>query len=150
MKNTFLFILTAWLFLGCNSSEKKKNTSSLIQNNTLLLQDPLKESMERGGIIYTDFCMQCHMANGLGVAGTFPPLAKSNWLIEKRTESIHAVKFGQKGKIEVNGVSYNSIMVPMGLTNEEVADVLNYVMNSWGNTQKEMVTVEEVSKVTKD
>jgi len=109
----------------------------------------LNTSIERGGLIYTDFCMQCHLANGMGIPGTFPPLAKSNWLIEKRMESIHAVKFGQRGEIEVNGVLYNGLMAPMGLTDQEVADVMNYVMNSWGNTQKQMVTPDEVSKIKK-
>ena len=106
--------------------------------------------MERGALVYEDFCMQCHLANGEGVSGTFPPLAKSNWLIDKRTESIYAVKFGQQGEISVNGEIYNGIMVPMGLSDKETADVMNYIMNSWGNIQDKMVTPEEVSKVLKD
>lgn len=145
MKN-YLLIMTLVLF---SCKEKKEPTAHFTNAANPQQQDSLKESQERGGIIYTDFCMQCHMANGLGIPGTFPPLAKSNWLTEKRTESIHAVKFGQKGKIEVNGKVYNSIMAPMGLSDQEVADVLNYVMNSWGNTQKERVTPEEVSQVEK-
>jgi mono/diheme cytochrome c family protein len=105
------------------------------------------ESIERGGMLFTDFCMQCHMANGKGIEGTFPPLAGSDWLTDKRSESIHAVKYGQSGEIVVNGKTYNSVMVRMGLSDQEVADVLNYVMNSWGNSQKKMVTAEEVSKI---
>ncbi len=38
-------------------------------------------------------------------------------------------------------------MVPMGLSNEEIADVMNYVMNSWGNTQDKMVTETEVANI---
>ncbi|MCB0457042.1 MAG: cytochrome c [Flavobacteriaceae bacterium] len=150
MKSKYSLILLTYFFIACNSSEKKNIAIYLNESEAISTQDPLKESIDRGEIIYSDFCVQCHMANGLGVPATFPPLAKSNWLIEKRTESIHAVKFGQNGKIKVNGKSYNNTMAPMGLTNQEVADVLNYVMNSWGNTQKEMVTEEEVSKVLKE
>ncbi|MBX2826679.1 MAG: cytochrome c [Flavobacteriaceae bacterium] len=105
--------------------------------------------MERGGLLYSDFCMQCHLANGFGVPGSFPPLANSDWLRDKRTESIHAVKFGQKGKITVNEIPYDGYMAPMGLSDEEVADVMNYVMNSWGNSQKKMVTPQEVKAVEK-
>jgi mono/diheme cytochrome c family protein len=79
----------------------------------------------------------------------FPPLYLSNWLKDMRTESIKAVKYGQKGEIEVNGVTYNGVMVPMGLSDQEVADVMNYVMNSWGNTQNAMVTEAEVKTVEK-
>lgn len=112
-------------------------------------QTTLAQSIEKGKEIYTNFCMQCHLPTGKGVPNNFPPLAGSNWLTEKRSESIHAVKYGQRGEIVVNGVTYNGIMTPMGLSNEEVADVLNYVMNSWGNTQEKMVTKEEVATVEK-
>ena len=79
--------------------------------------------------------------------GVFPPLAKSDYLLTKRIESITAIKKGQKGEITVNGVKYNNMMAPLGLDDEEVADVMNYILNSWGNESKEMVTVEEVSKI---
>lgn len=108
--------------------------------------DPLAESIKRGEEIYQDFCINCHMQEGEGVPGAFPPLAASDYLLEKRTESIYAVKYGQKGEITVNGETYNNIMAPLYLTDEEVADVMNFVLNSWGN-KGEMVTVQEVEAV---
>lgn len=108
--------------------------------------DPLAESIKRGEEIYQDFCINCHMQEGEGVPGAFPPLAGSDYLLEKRTESIYAVKYGQKGEITVNGETYNNIMAPLYLTDEEVADVMNFVLNSWGN-KGEMVTVQEVEAV---
>ncbi|UPQ79541.1 cytochrome c [Flavobacterium azooxidireducens] len=110
--------------------------------------DELVKSINRGKEIYTDFCVQCHLASGKGTE-TFPPLAGSDWLVNKRKESIHAVKYGQSGPIKVNGKSYNGRMSPMGLSEEEVADVMNYIMNSWGNKQSKMVTVSEVKAVKK-
>ena len=139
-----LVVLSVLLF-SCESKPKKRASAAQLKPDTTEL---LNASIERGGIIYTDFCMQCHMANGKGIEGTFPPLAGSDWLTEKRSESIHAVKYGQSGEIVVNGETYNSVMVTMGLSDREVADVLNYVMNSWGNTQDKMVSPEEVSKIT--
>jgi mono/diheme cytochrome c family protein len=111
-------------------------------------QNPLQKSILAGKEIYQDFCVRCHLADGKGSA-TVPPLAQSDWLVNKRKESIHAVKFGQSGKITVNGKLYQNAMPPMGLTDEEVADVMNYIMNQWGNKQSKMVTVEEVAKVQK-
>lgn len=112
----------------------------------LLFQDKeLEESINRGAEIYSDFCINCHMANGEGVEKTFPPLAKSDFLLNKREESIRGVKYGQQGYILVNGVAYNNIMPPMGLEDEEIADVMNYVLNSWGNKSDSIVTPEEVS-----
>lgn len=113
-------------------------------------QDPaLEESIQRGSEIYTDFCVTCHLEKGEGVANTFPPLAKSDYLTKNREESIRGVKYGQQGEIVVNGVTYNSVMAPLGLEDEEVADVMNYVMNSWGNTQEKMVTLDEVEGIQK-
>lgn len=111
-----------------------------------LFQDKeLEESISRGADIYSDFCINCHMANGEGVEKTFPPLAKSDFLLNKREESIRGVKYGQQGYILVNGVAYNNIMPPMGLEDEEIADVMNYILNSWGNRSDSIVTPEEVS-----
>ena len=118
MKN-YLLIMTLVLF---SCKEKKEPTAHFTNATNHQQQDSLKESQERGGIIYTNFCMQCHMANGLGIPGTFPPLAKSNWLTEKRTESIHAVKFGQKGKIEVNGKQHNSLHFKFLSSDETLPD----------------------------
>lgn len=110
---------------------------------------PLKASMQRGSEIYEEFCMQCHLPDGKGTAGVIPPLAGSDWLKNKRKESIHAVKYGQSGPIVVNGKKYNGSMAPMGLTDKEVADVMNYIINSWGNTSSKMVTEEEVKLIKK-
>ena len=109
----------------------------------------LSKSMLRGSEIYADFCVTCHLEEGEGIANTFPPLAKSDYLAKNRQASIRGVKFGQQGEMTVNGVNYNNIMPTMGLDDEEIADVMNYILNSWGNTSKEMVTVKEVEAIEK-
>ncbi|MDV3310281.1 MAG: cytochrome c [Cyclobacteriaceae bacterium] len=108
--------------------------------------DELAKSMARGKIIYEERCITCHMENGQGIPSVFPPLAGSDYLLQKREASIHAVKFGQEGEITVNGVTYNNFMTPQGLTDTEVADVMNYILNSWGNAGP-IVTAEEVAAV---
>ena len=63
-----------------------------------------------------------------------PPLAKSDWLAANRKGAIDAVLHGMTGKVKVNGQDYNSVMPPMNqLTDDEVANILTYVYNSWGN-----------------
>ncbi len=107
----------------------------------------LAESMQRGSEIYADFCVTCHLQEGEGVTNTFPPLANADYLMANREASIRGVKFGQQHEIVVNGVSYNTAMPDPGLEAEEVADVMNYILNSWGNVSEEMVTVEEVEGI---
>lgn len=121
--------------------------TSLFNNSNYVKIDPLKESMERGSEIYEDFCVTCHMPNGEGVSGAFPPLAKSDYLMTKREYSIMAVKFGQEGELMVNGEIYNNVMAPLGLSDDEVADVMNYITNSWGNKNDKMFTEEEIKQI---
>jgi mono/diheme cytochrome c family protein len=96
--------------------------------------------------------MRCHLSKGEGVEGIYPPLANSNWLSEKRIESIKSIKYGLKGEIEVNGKTYNNYMASMGLTDREVADVMNYILNNFGNADRKLsqVTLEEVSRLSKE
>ena len=109
---------------------------------------PLKESIMRGSEIYTDFCMQCHLPNGVGVENLFPPLAKSDYL-QDIDKSIHAIKFGLKGPIKVNGIAYNGNMINQGLDEEEIADVMNYILRSWGNSSDLIITEEKVASIEK-
>lgn len=141
MKGIYLmlfFSFGSWIFGDESSAYHSINSSN----------DELAKSIQRGKEVYADFCVQCHLASGKGTE-TFPPLANSDWLVNKRKESIHAIKYGQSGPIKVNGKTYNGRMSPMGLSDEEVADVMNYIMNSWGNKQSKMVTVSEVKAVKK-
>ncbi|QTE22728.1 c-type cytochrome [Polaribacter cellanae] len=107
------------------------------------------ESIKRGKEIYEDMCVSCHSTNGEGKRKVYPPLAKSDYLIEKREASIRAIKFGLRGKITVNGIQYKRRMARLGLDNGEVADVMNYITNSWGNKNDKMITIKEVESVSK-
>ena len=93
----------------------------------------MKASMERGKEIYTTHCVFCHMAEGQGVEGAFPPVAKADYLMADKKRSIEQVLNGATGEMKVNGQVYNGEMKPTGLTDEEASDVLNYIRNSFGN-----------------
>ncbi|MDN3665871.1 c-type cytochrome [Algibacter miyuki] len=111
--------------------------------------DPLKESIARGSEIYTDFCMSCHLPDGKGVENVYPPLAQSDFLIKERVESIKIIKFGKTGSMVVNGKTYNGSMAPLGLSDDEVADVMNYISNTWGNINETIITEDDVAKLEK-
>lgn len=140
------------LLLACNS-DKKKEQSSLNSEEINISDSPeqeqVSESYARGKEVYSDFCVTCHLPSGKGIPGNFPPLAGSDWLTNKKMESIKAIKFGLSGPIEVNGEAYNNAMTAQGLSDQEVADVMNYISNSWGNTSKKEVTLEEVKAISK-
>jgi len=107
----------------------------------------LKKSMEAGKGVYNGICMTCHLNEGQGIANVFPPLAKSDYLMEDLDRSIKILINGQQGEITVNGKKYNGAMPAPGLDDKDIADVLNYIRNSWGNKGDKIVTEAQVAKV---
>ncbi|WP_187262292.1 c-type cytochrome [Pontibacter beigongshangensis] len=110
-------------------------------------KDTLSASMKRGAQVYATNCQSCHMPAGEGIAGTFPPLAKSDYLLQDQKRAIGVVLHGASGEMMVNGETYNMDMPPMNyLTDQEVTDVLNFVQNNWGNKARAL-TPEQVKAV---
>jgi len=88
-----------------------------------------------GSVLYRGTCSTCHQEDGAGVPGVFPPLAGSDFLMADAGRSIGVVLDGLSGPITVNGTEYNSVMPPMSqLNDDEIANILTYVRNQWGNT----------------
>ena len=112
----------------------------------LFSKKPIQESLLDGQEIYNDFCVQCHLEDGKGIKGIYPPLAKSDFL-KDINQTIYSIKYGLRGPITVNGENYNSIMVSQGLDDEEISDVVNYILNSWGNSTNELITEEIVTSI---
>lgn len=106
----------------------------------------LEDRIKLGKNIYAQSCAACHQPDGKGIDGAFPPLANSDWLNKDVKRAIGVVKNGLSGKIIVNGNEYNSVMPSLGLSDEDVANVLSFVYNSWGNSGK-LVTPKEVSEI---
>lgn len=101
------------------------------------------QDVNKGKQVYAKLCIACHQATGLGIPGAFPPLAKSDYLNKDANRAIKGVVKGLNGPIVVNGVKYNGAMPPAALSDQEIADALTYVYNSWGNN-KTKVTVAMV------
>lgn len=135
MKNRFLLIVLSLSAISFFSFQQKQKFD-------------LEASMARGKEIYIAQCMSCHMEQGEGIEGVYPPLANSDYLMADKDRSIDNIIRGLSGEIKVNGKTYDMEMSAFDLSDEEVSDVLNYVRNSWGN-KGAAVTPEEVRAVRK-
>jgi nitrite reductase (NO-forming)/hydroxylamine reductase len=97
-------------------------------------QGAAKARLDEGAKVYQTYCQACHQASGEGMAGAFPPLAGSNYLLKDPLVGVRAVLEGVSGEIVVNNQKFNSVMPHLNyLKDEQVADVVTYVLNSWGN-----------------
>lgn len=96
-----------------------------------------------GKILYENFCEQCHFENGEGLKNLIPPLVGSDYL-EKQKKSLPCIiRYGMKGPVVVNGVTYNQEMTPsLKLKDSEITNVINYINSAWGNDYGYMTIVE--------
>jgi mono/diheme cytochrome c family protein len=101
------------------------------------------ERIELGRRLFTSICAACHQPTGRGLPNVFPPLAGSDYLNADRDRAIQTVIFGRQGEVTVNGMKFNSNMPPFPLTDQDIANVLTFVYNSFGNAGLG-VTPEEV------
>ena len=105
----------------------------------------MAKSIANGKNVYTNNCMNCHMEDGKGLESAFPPIAKSDFLKRPPKDLINVILKGQSGEIKVNGVLYNGMMPAQDyLSDEEIADVLNYINNSWGNKNLKPILPSQV------
>ncbi len=106
-----------------------------------------EEQIQAGQAHFSGTCSVCHQANGAGLPGVFPPLAKSDYIAADPKRAISVLLHGLTGKVTVNGTEYNSVMPPMNQFNDdEVANILTYVLNSWGNPGGQ-IHADDVKKV---
>lgn len=114
-------------------------------NREVLQQSTLKASIDRGKVIYLQRCMACHQVDGGGVPRLNPPLDGASAV--KGNDKLKLVRIIIKGmidRVEIDGEYYdNNMSANPDLTDTQIADVLTYIRNSWGN-KASAVTVAEV------
>ncbi len=111
------------------------------------LSGDARAQFTRGQQVYMQTCFVCHQPNGNGVPEQIPPLAKSDLLMKDKAGAIRGVLQGRNGELTVNGKKYNGIMIPFPqLTDDQVADVLTFVRNAWGNSG-DATTPKEVHEI---
>lgn len=106
-----------------------------------------EQQIKAGGALFNGTCSVCHQNTGKGLPGVFPPLDQSDFLMADKRRAIETVLNGRSGPITVNGQPYNSVMPPMSqLNDDEIANILTYVLNSWNNKDG-AIAPEEVTEV---
>jgi mono/diheme cytochrome c family protein len=144
-KNTVFFALTGSLFMLATvlMSQTKKPAAAA---KPAVTTAGLQASITRGKQVYLEQCLACHQADALGVQGMNPPLVKTKFVLGDKATLVKIVLNGMTGK-QVDGEDYHGVMAPHSdLTDEQIADVLTYVRNSFGNKAKP-VTAAEVKAI---
>ena len=110
----------------------------------------LPKSIERGKEVYATYCMSCHIVDGNGMPDIYPPLAKADYLKKPAATLINIILQGQSIEITVNSKKYNGQMPAQNyLSDEQIADVLNYTRNSWTNKMPVAITPAQVKALRK-
>jgi len=144
MMRVFVFVL--FLIPSLLKAQTKKPVSST-SKTTNTSASVLKSSITRGQVVYTKFCLTCHQVDGSGVPNLNPPLIQTKWTLGSKTVLIEQVLKGSNGKVEIDGDTFHNTMPPLAtLTDQQIADVLTYVRNNFGN-KASTVTPAEVKAV---
>lgn len=128
---------------------KKIIVALLFVSSTILFgqTNSVNESIKRGKTVYDKVCLSCHMADGGGVPHLNPPLIQTSYVLGDKNKLIGIVLHGMTDRIPIEDEYYSNSMAPHNdLTNQQIADVLTYVRNSFSN-KASAVTVAEVNAV---
>jgi mono/diheme cytochrome c family protein len=159
---TALFLLLAAItggYFGGNLNETRRGrapvTAKVPANIPAPAVDRSAEIHLLGKSVYSRTCAVCHQTTGLGMPGVFPPLVGSEWVLSEGVHTppqiIRIVLHGVLGPISVKGETYSSVMAPLGtaLGDEEVAAVLTYIRNEWGNVAPPILA-DQVAQVREE
>lgn len=101
------------------------------------------ENVSKGEQLYMLHCVACHLPTGAGIPDLNPPLAQTDWVTGDKSRLIQSVLAGLSVKIEVNGKTYEQEMPPFAiLSDEDVADILTYIRQAFGNTANAVIPGE--------
>ena len=113
----------------------------------------LERKINSGEKIFAARCASCHQANGLGITGQYPPLAGSNWVTSNPALLTNIILKGLKGEIVVKGETYGTSaavnMAAVPINDREIANVVTYVRQAWGNDAEEILE-NEVANIRTD
>lgn len=135
MKKSLLLILVLALVSGSTFATISKTNAVTNNESTLTIpdEDPADAKFPNGAKIYKAKCVACHQLTGAGIPGAFPPLKGSDYLLADTKRAVQQVLNGSNEPMVVNGATY---VIPMPFqvdTHQDAVDVINYVLNAWGN-----------------
>ena len=149
MKRILFVGLLSLLFSSVKAQTKVKikTKTTAAKPVTASANSNLQASIARGKTLYGTYCLPCHQADGSGVPNMNPPLIKTSWVLGSKTVLVQQVLKGSANKVEIDGEKFHGAMPAQAqLTDEQIADVLTYVRNSFGN-KASLVTPAEVKAI---
>jgi mono/diheme cytochrome c family protein len=126
-------------------------TKALSKNNAKMLE----KDFPKGAKLFQSVCQTCHGMDGGGIQSLAPPLNNSNWVNGEKNTLISIVLYGLNGPVPVAGKTYqapeiNGEMPGIGsnsdIKDDDVAQVLNYIRNSWSNHGSN-ITIDDVKTI---
>lgn len=146
MKNVCLAFLMGVFFFPCMASAQATKPAPKTKTAAKSTVVPAAV-LTRGKEVYELNCLACHQADGGGVPRLNPPLIKTTYVLGAKPSLIEIVLKGSQGKVEIEGETFHNPMPAMPhLTDQQIADVLTYVRNSFGN-KASAVSATEVKTV---
>lgn len=152
MKKLLLLSTAIWLIAACSGGQQSEEGSETTTSESTEPEEATATAdnsaqMEAGAKVYNQYCMVCHQGNGQGVQGAFPTLVQTEWVLGDDTRLITTIIQGLQGEITVKGETYNAVMPQHGfLDDEQIAGVLTYVRNSFGN-EAPAISADAVAEV---
>ncbi|MCB2208192.1 MAG: cytochrome c [Bacteroidetes bacterium] len=148
-KITIILLLGSLIVTAASSYAYLRSTYTMDTENSVVYlpqDDPADAKFPEGAKIYKAKCVACHQLTGLGIPNAFPPLKDSDYLMADKKRAVRQVLNGSHEEMVVNGVTYNMPMPFQVDTHEDAVNVINYVLNAWGNDGG-TITVEEVKDI---
>ncbi|WP_184542847.1 c-type cytochrome [Mucilaginibacter sp. FT3.2] len=137
-KAPILLLISIFIATGLQAQTKKHKAAVKPSSAKL------KASIAAGSTIFTENCVACHQADGMGIPNMNPPLAKTTFVLGDKTKLIKIILNGFSDDVEINGQRYANTMASHDfLKDQEIADLLTYVRNSFGN-KASAVTITQV------
>lgn len=120
-----LLLMSCSLYVSAQSKPKPKPKTATPSASA---------SIARGELVYKKYCLACHQADGSGVPNMNPPLSNTSYVKGDKVRLINTVLKGFPAPVDIDGESYTNVMPPHNfLKDQEIADVLTYVRNNFGN-----------------
>ena len=132
-----ILLIFSFVLIGCHNNDEP----SLKQ----LRKPSLSEDLT-GSQLYMKHCTICHQKDAKGIIGVFPPIKDSDYFLEDPKRAIHNILFGQSETIVVNGETDKTMMPPVKISDKEVVNVVNYLLNEVNQVDYK-INIEDVESV---
>ena len=159
LKKYIFFFLVSGFTISCSNSGNDYQESN--SNNREESMPPEKNQLRdnvasdnpdylAGEKYYGQYCLACHQQDGMGVSGLNPPLAQSSRVLGEKKRLVEVVLKGLSGGKEIDGNTYSNTMGSFTmLKDKEIALILSYIRNSFGNNAA-TVSEKEVADFRKN